>query len=512
MTAQIIHTEDHNGIPVMWSDIRSTYSGALILGIGIQDEPVRLGGVTHLLEHLVMNQVGKVLINHNATTNDVSLAFYAQGPERLVADFLHRVAESICSLESLTYAAVHAEAAHIAAEMADANERTGTGPLLEQYGAATLGLLDLGAPAHRSLTREDAISWGRTWLHAGNAVLTFSGPVPADLDVVLPPAADTPERPEISRLPYRRTGWVGGGRVPLAVSLDIGSEDRAVKFVTSLVIERALFEDLRERRHLVYSVDGHVGLVSHETSALTHVMDPQPDDILATAEAALDVLRGLAADGPPQELLDRIVEEWRNLEEDSDTLYGFVVSAASRWVRDGVEPLGIDHEPMASVTVEHVRAVLETSLSTVLVSLGEFATDLTPEQVTERLALPWAKSPEGHYESMGSGRKVFSALMRSGVDTFDAKTFSGRRGHQIIVDPERITMSVPNFGNVEARWDRLVLAGRCTKCGMWDLTDDAGEGVLIQPSQWRGGDKLASKVSSYVTSEVRYPLDHAAWH
>ena len=379
------------------------------------------------------------------------------------------------------------------------------------YGAATLGLLDLGAPAHRSLMREDVISWGKTWLHAGNAVLTFSGPVPADLDVVLPPAAETPARPPVRRLPYRQTGWLGGGRVPLAVSLDISSPDRGVKFIAGLVIERSLFEELRERRHLVYSVDSHVAFVSTDAAALTHVLDPQPDDILATAEAALAVVRTLAASGPPQELLDRICEEWRNLEEDSDTLYATIVGSATRWVRDGVEPIGVDHQPMTNVTPEQVRAVVAEALPTLLVSLGDFPTEPNDDQVTERLSLPWAKAPEGHYESLG-GRKIFAALMRSGVDTFDAKRFSAQRGQQIIVDAERITLTVPQFGNVETRWDRLVLAGECTKCGLWDLTDDAGEGILVQPSQWRGGDKLSSRLTSLVPPDVRYPLDHAGWH
>ena len=511
MTAQIINRENHNGIPVMWSDIRSTYSGALIFGIGIQDEPVRLGGLTHLLEHLVMSQVGKVLINHNASTNDVSLTFYAQGPEHLVADFLHRVAESIRTLDAVTDVAVHAEAAHISAELADGNERTGTGPLLELYGGATVGLLDLGAPAHRSLTRADVVSWGRTWLHAGNAVLTFSGPVPANLDVVLPPAAETPTRPVVTRLPYRQTGWLAGGRVPLAVSLDICSAgpERQVRDgpchrtdpVRGSARTQAPGLQRRRSRSSCFA----------DVSALTHVLDPQPDDILATAEASLAALRTLAGAGPPQELLDRICEEWRNLEEDSDTLYANLVNGAARWVRDGVAPLGVDHEPMTSVTPEQVRGVVADALSTVLLSLGDFHSDLTEQQVTEKLALPLAKAPEGHYESLGA-RKTFAALMRSGVDTFDAKRFSAQRGQQIIVDPERITLSVPQFGNVETRWDRLVLAGECTKCGLWDLTDDAGEGILVQPSQWRGGDKLTSKLTRLVPAHARYPLDHAAWH
>ena len=511
MTAQIIHREEHNGIPVMWSDIRSTYSGALLFGIGIQDEPARLAGVTHLIEHLVMSQVGKVLITHNAHTSDIAVAFYAQGSELLVADFLQRVAESIRNLEAVSDAAVYAESAHIAAEMADANERTGAGPFLEQYGAATLGLLDLGAPAHGSLTRAEALQWSRTWLHAGNAALTFSGPVPATLNVALPSATATPNRPLVTRLPYRETGWLSGGAVPLAVSLQVTSANRSAKFVTGVVIQRTLFEELRERKHLVYSVGSRVNAVSHDTSAVTHVLDPQPNDIMATAESAVGALRGLAANGPPQELLDRLVEEWRNLEEDSDTLYSTLVGAAARWLHDGTEPLGVDHEPMVGVTSELVRGVVQASLSTLFVSLGSFTTDLTYDQVTAKLSLPWAHSPKGHYESM-EGRNRVSALRRSGVQVFEPKRSAKRRGQQIIVDPERIAMSVPHLGSLEFRWDHLVLAGSCARCGMWDLTDDAGENVLLRPPQWRGGEKLSAQLTLLVPPAAHYSLDHAAWH
>lgn len=511
MAAQEIHREEHNGIPVMWSDIRSTFSGALTFAIGVQDESARKAGITHLLEHLVMSQVGTVSLNHNATTNDVALSFYAQGPAHLVADYLNRVAASIRAIDDITDDAVRAEGSHIAAELGDGNDTTGTGPLLERYGAATLGLLDLGFPAHRSLTRADAVAWARTWLHSGNAVLTFSGPMPQQLDVTLPPAAPLPERPVITPLPHRVHGWVGGGRVPVALSFDLTNPNRDIKFVTGLAIEKALFEELRTARHLVYSVEGHVGLRSHDTSAVTQVLDPQPENILATAEAALAVLRGLATQGPSQDLLDRVVEEWRNSEEDSDVLYSALLGSAARWVRDGVEPLGIDHRPMATVTPEQVRQTVARSLDTLLVSFGDFETDMTPEAMSDRLQLPWARTPKGHYESMG-GKEMFKALMRSESDIFDAKRFGGQRGQQIVLDPERLSWIIPDYGVTECRWDGIVLAGRCGTCGLWDITDTSGDGMLLQPTKWRGGDKIAPKLVARLNPESVYPIEHAAWH
>ena len=511
VAAQIINRTEHNGIPLLWSDIRTTYSGALIFGVGVQDELARTSGVSHLLEHLVMSQVGEVTINHNASTDGETLSFYAQGPAAHVADFLNRVGASILGLASVTVEAINAETSHIAAELGDGNERTGSGPLLERFGAATLGLIDLGFPAHRSLAREDALEWAATWLHAGNAVIALSGPVPDGLDIHLPPAHETPVRATPAALPYRRHGWIVGGRLPLATTIEISHPDRNVKYVTGAVIGRALLEGLRMERHLVYSVDGAGFPLGPDSSSITLVLDPQPADIFASAEAVLEVIRGLASEGPSQRLMDRIVEEERNLEEDSDALYANLIGAAGRWVRAGVQPLGLDHAPIAGVDATEVKQTIAAALDTILVSLGDFDTDLTPEQVSERLALPWARDPKGHYESMSS-TQMFKALMKSDSDTFEPKMFSKLRGQQIMVDPDRVAWASSDYGLVECRWDDIVLAGHCRECGMWDLTDHTGGGFVVKPGLWRSGEKLVARFEAKLPPAVRYPVEHAPWH
>jgi hypothetical protein len=511
VAAQIINRTEHNGIPLMWSDIRTTYSGALIFGVGVQDELARTSGVSHLLEHLVMSQVGEVTINHNASTDADTLSFYAQGPPALVADFLNRVAASIRAIESVDDAAVAAEASHIAAELGEGNERTGTGPFLERFGAATLGLLDLGFPAHRSLTRDDAVAWARTWLHAGNAVIALSGPVPEALNIALSPAEATPIRAIPAALPYRRHGWLGGGLPPLALTIEISHPDRHVKYVASTVIRKALLEGLRTERHLVYSVDGAAFPIGQDTVSMTLVFDPRPADIFASAEAALQVLRGLAVDGPSQRLMDRIGEEERNLEEDSDTLYAHLVGGAAHWLRTTIEPLGIDHSPVAAVDPVAVKDTIAAALDSILISLGDFETDLTPDQVTEKLGLPRAKDPQGHYESM-STTQMFKALMKSDADTFEPKMFSKLRGQQIMVDPDRVAWASSDYGVVECRWDEIVLAGNCRSCGFWDLTDHTGGGFMVKPTLWRSGEKLASRLEAKLPPSVRYPVEHATWH
>lgn len=511
MAAQIINRTECNGVPVLWSDIRSTFSGALIFGVGVQDELARTSGVSHLLEHLVMSQVGEVTINHNASTDGESLSFYAQGPAALVADFLNRVGASVSAIASVSDEAIAAETSHIAAELGDGNERTGAGPLVERYGAATLGLIDVGFPAHRSLTRDDALEWAATWLHAGNAVIALSGPVPDTLDVHVPQAHTTPVRATPVALPHRRHGWIAGGHVPLGLTIEVSNDDREVKYVTGAVISRALLEGLRMERHLVYSVDGAGFPLGPDSSALTLVLDPQPADIFASAEAVLEVLRGLATEGPSTRLMDRIVDEERNLEEDSDALYANLIGGATRWVRSGTEPLGINHAPVAAVDAEAVRATVARGLDTLLISLGDFETNLTPEQVTEKLGMPWARDTPGHYEGM-SGTQIFKALMKSDADSFEPKMFSKLRGQQIIVDPERVVWVGSEYGIIECRWDEIVLAGRCRECGLWDLTDLSGGGFLVKPPLWRGGDKLTAKLEAKVPLAVRYPIEHAAWH
>ncbi|MFN3866691.1 MAG: insulinase family protein [Demequina sp.] len=511
MTAPEIVHEDHHGIPVLWSDIRTTYSGSLTFGIGIIDETARTAGIAHLVEHLVMSRVGDVSIAHNAETTDDRITFYAQGSAHRVKEFLHSVGASVNSLHSVTDAEVTAQHRIIAAELGEGFQRTGHGPLLERYGAATLGLLDLGSPALESLVATDVVAWAQRWLTRGNAVLTFTGPPPEDLNINLPDRGPRPAGEQVTPLPHRLHGWIAGGSAPVAITLDLTAPQRLTRFAARRVIGERFRRVLRTERQLIYAVDGHVSVVSPDTTTAVIVLDPPRHHILTAAQCALAELRSLAHEGPTAHEWNLMVEETRNAEEDSEVLSSVLVDAGVDLIRDAEPPTSLDHRLLEQITPAEIRDTIAASLDRMLLSLGDFDTDATPESLSDQFALPWARGPEGHYEAM-SGPAMFKALMSSSVSSFDPKPFKGRRGQQLIVDLERITWAVPQEGLIEARWDEVVAAGHCDECGMWDVTTRSGEGMLVHPAAWRGGVKLSDVLNSRVPEHLRYQVSHAEWH
>jgi len=511
MAAQQILRGDHNGIPVMWSQIDGTFDGSLIFGVGVQDEIPIKAGITHLVEHLVMSQVGDLATTHNAVTDAENVTFVAQGPAELVAEFLNRVGASISAIRDIAHGVVAAEVAHISAELGELNGRTGTGPFLERYGATTYGLLDLGAPAHQYLTLADVVAWADAYFHAGNAVIALSGPVPENLDIVLPPARPIPQRRTPTRLEHRRNGWLGGGQVPVALSLDLTTDNREARFAALNCLDIALFDELRTIRHLVYSVKSLTLYPEPDTAVVTYVLDPRPENILETVDAALSVLRGIADSGPAHEVFDKFQERWRVAEADSDALYSNVLGSAARWVRIGVEPMGLGQQTSQSAGPAEVRDVVSRALTSLLVSFAPIETTLTADQITDRLGLPHATDPRNFYES-GKPPNSLARLRDSDMVSFSPKRSSRMKGQRLVIDAECIAWFAEGYGVHELRWDRLVLAGHCAHCGLWCLTDAHGAGMYIQAAWWRGSPMLLAKINEHVPLPNRYPLMHAGWH
>ncbi len=514
MNLPALERTTHHGIPVLHSDIRATFTGALMFAVGIRDESPRTAGITHLLEHAVMAGVGKVRVLHNARTAEDVVEFFAEGSEADVVDFLGRVAQSIATIDSLTDETVSEQHRIVAAEMGEGDETTGGGALLDRFGASTLGLLDLGAPAHRSHTRDEVVAWARRWLHAGNAALVFSGPVPEGLDLELPPppppGADAPRQVPVPA-PHRATGWVAGTPTSLVLSLILRSDDRDAIFTATGALSKALFDELRTARQLVYSADLFTSRLTADSVVVAFLLDPRPEDALTTATEALALVRRMAADGPSNELLEEVAAEDRNLAEHSAAQLENLRGQTANWLRFGLEPLGVDVAMEAEVSAVAVSEVLTESLGSILVSFGDIQGVDSPEQVTEALGLPWARVPAGHFESMSTMGRM-KAFMADEVEIFSPKMFKGLKGHQLALDPHRAAFMWDD-GLIEFEWDRLALAGVCVDCGHWDLTDVNGGGFVVEPEKWRGGDKISQMLSRSVPRdrlyEVRHPVPQA---
>lgn len=491
----------HHGIPVLTADIPVGFTGRLTLGVGKRDETARTAGISHLVEHLVMRQVTRLPVPHNATTGDDSVEFFASGAPDQVADFLNRVAAAIRGLSDVTAADVARERKTIVSELGEDDETTGRGPLLDRYGTQSFGLLDLGQPAHRTHTPEMVAEFAQRWLHAGNAVLSFTGPVPENLDVELPAARErTPDEDPLP-LAGRERGWVTNFGQPAAFSLIVDGP-REVRSAFAWCLEETLFDELRVDANLIYSVDAYTGLLRGERRILAMVLDPSEEDVERTAIAATRVLRRLAAEGPSDEVLARIREQLRAAVSDPSYRAEILTSKAAELARHGM--LTPDDVSFEKVTADDVREVAARALPTLLWSL---AREELEEATAQELDLPDVSTRSELAEL--PKREMFRRLMKAEI--LSPRWGTGLRGTDLIIDEERIVVAHKE-GIVDVPFRSLVLAGVCSDedCGHWDLTTADGGGMLFHPKAWRGAEKAVRMLEARVPAEIRYSLSEDA--
>lgn len=141
-----------DGVPCFWADAEGPFTATLMFGVGLREETAITAGTARLVQHLVMQLVGTVQVDHGSFTGDKCLAFSASGSQSAVFDFLARVITAVSSLHEITDEDVRLQKHVIAEKLGPADELPGRGPFLDRFGATSLGLNDVGSPAHRSIS------------------------------------------------------------------------------------------------------------------------------------------------------------------------------------------------------------------------------------------------------------------------------------------------------------------------------------------------------------------------
>jgi hypothetical protein len=490
-------------LPAYSADIRSTFTGTLIFGVGLRDETVRTAGTAHLLEHLVMSRVGKVTIAHNATTADDTISFYAQGPPERVADFLSRVAIAVSTIHEVTEEDVAEQRRIIAAELGDESERHGRGPLLDRFGAQSIGLLDVGAPANRSLTREDALAFADTWLHRGNAALTFTGDIPDGLSVRLPAAHPLPERTVPAVI--RHGAWVTNGTIPAAVSLVLQAGSQANLIVATALISRALEEELRTRRHLVYSVESFAAAMRAGERFVCCALDPRPEDAVAAASEALTTIRRMAEAGPTDDQLREELDQWTQAAEEPAVQCDYLDGLATSILRGRRDPADLAPPDPDEVTAESLRDTVSRALPSLFVTFADEAVGYGDEAVTAALGLPPVEGEAAHLAGL-SKMQIAKHLLTSGVETFSPRMFRGMRGCELIIDHVRLTSVSPN-GLLELRFDQIAMASFSERHQAWVLLALGGDALAIELGDWRRADLAHGLLDERIPREVQFRVD-----
>jgi predicted Zn-dependent peptidase len=318
-------TQLESGLTVATEHVPGALSVAtgVWVGVGSRDEPAELSGVSHFLEHLlfkgtatrssqeISRSVDRVGGDFNAFTAKEYTAYYCRLPARhalfgveLLGDVLIRPAlresdvdsERLVILEEL---AMDDDSPDDVAHRMFASQLFAEHPL----GRETAGDRD----TVQAINADDVRKFFESHYHAGSMVVTLAGPIGHDEALELISAAFVDVR-STGVVPVRTAPDSVGGddsidddteQVHIVMgcrALPRGDEDREALDVVNHVfgggLSSRLFEEIRERRGLAYSVYSGVSAYA-DTGAFQMYAGTQPehgDEVIGLLRAELDKL------------------------------------------------------------------------------------------------------------------------------------------------------------------------------------------------------------------------------
>jgi hypothetical protein len=473
-----------DGVPVFWTDGPAPYAAGLVFGVGRRDETFLHGGLTHLVEHLVMASLGRSTLEANASVDLYVTEFTASGRPDRVAEFLRRVCEA---LNDLPLDRLSKEADVLRVEDGQVQPSVVGALLAEQYGATGVGLAGFRDPALLQLTEDKVRVWADTWFVRGNAALWCSGRLPDGARLMLPDRTP-PSRPRQRR---REVALPALAETPVdgAVALGGEVERTAALPVTLGVLQGRVEDELRHQRGLSYSVASDQIHVEGAQRFAVVTADVREGQEAVAARALWRSLSRLGDQGPDdaelaheREAIDEYLSHpYADVDEARNTATGHV---SGRPVLTSAEIA----EQFRSVTAEQVRAVAADLRSRALVAV--------PIDVDVALA-SLQTIPMWSADAV-QGRR-YARRRRAGVP----------RGAELRVDSHGVTLQLAAGERITIRYAEAVALLQFAD-REWSLVDADGRTLPLITSDWRDGDDALDRVRSAVPRELQAPADSLA--
>lgn len=475
---QVMQRSEVDGVPVVWQEAPGPLRAALMFRVGRRDETFTTGGISHLVEHLVMGSLSRSHLDRNASVEIGTTTFTATGRPEQVADFL----TSVCTaLDDLPTARLATEAAVLRAESSAAIHPLVAHLLARRYGASSVGLAGFEEPTLRSLTAEQVTAFARRHFVRDNAVLTLTGPPPEGLRLPLPDGV-RPDRAAAEPLPIAFPCWSEHPFDGVALGF-VGPDSEAFAAGLRILRER-LEDDLRHARGLVYEVDFFAGLVGPDTVHVGFVLDPRPHDTATVAREVVPAVRRLAADGPTADELAHDLEGLETAVADERMLPEHLDAHAADLLR-GTPPRAVEDIVAArrAVTADDVREAFARAVGSLhlLVPGGVRPDAQLPEQPVQDVPPVTGR--------VLKRRLLSSAPLRSTATVSDD-------GITQYVPPDTLTVRFADAVAVERHPDGYVrLVGR------------DGIHLPLDERDWKDGASVLALLREKVPAALWYDLD-----
>jgi len=470
-----------DGVPVFAAEGPAPTTAGLVFGVGRADETFVRGGLTHLVEHLVMGAVGRTPYDSNASVDLHRTEFTASGTPDQVRDFLDRVCRA---LGDLPVERLRVEADVLRTE-GGAAALPAVGRLLtERYGVCGPGLASVREPALASLTAADVHEWVRARFTRQNAALWLSGPVPEGLALPLADGAPPPPRRPLWRAEVTTPGWVETGDAGV-VSVGAELPPGIAGSVTLELLRRRVEDELRHRRGVAYAVTADrlpLDAATRFGVVVTDVRAGQEDLVVVVLWREV---QQLAHDGPTPEELEHERAALGSLFDDPRVRTEEAASHAVARVT-GIPTSGADEmrRELAALTAADIRESAGRQRDGALLGVPETPDPAPPGLI--QVPMWSAEAVQG---------RVFRRRRLTGVP----------KGTTLVVGDDGVSV-VLDQGPITVRWADAVGLVRQGP-GEFQLLGRDGFTVPLSEADWRDGDEALAMVRAAVPDDLQVDDD-----
>jgi zinc protease len=292
-----------DGIPAFLVASPGRAAAGVLFGVGLADEPLYRRGITHMVEHVVLAEVGRHAIDYDGMVDANSTAFYAVGAEDDVVRFMSDVA---AGLHSPPFHQLERERSILKTESVRFGSTAFSHMCQLRFGNRSFGRLDWPEYGLDTIAQPDLNEWLASYFHTGRAAIWIDAEDPDALAARLEFAIRIEDR----QIPDRTTAAV----VPTPTRFDNDNAPPIVSYlgtrsVAALAAMRILAErltnDVRYERGLAYHVASDYQPLAASIAHAFFTTDCLPDKAVDVGDTMRRCIDGFADDGPTAAEVER---------------------------------------------------------------------------------------------------------------------------------------------------------------------------------------------------------------
>jgi zinc protease len=471
-----------DGVPVVWTESPGPMRATLMFRVGRADERLPWSGITHLVEHLALFQLGPTQrYEFNGAVTSNRTVFYATGTPAEIVAFLALVTSALGNLP-LDRAAT--EKSVLLAEASSRSMSAGDFMFSLRFGTRGNGLHRYREFGLLHVPPAWISGWAGQYFNRDNAVLWLSGPPPSDLNLVLPGGQRVLEsavEPLALSLPAYAQAPVGGAGVSM-----VAPRSTPLAMATNIAAAR-LLKRLRFDKGIAYSVLGGYFPMDGVQAHVSLWTDAQPGQTSTVLNDTVQTMYGMSSAGPSAEELATEVDTMARNFEREDAAMGWLDRTAVRMLNG--EPVQRPADLLADM-----QTVAPAAARDAMAQALKTAIYLGPEDVATPSGIN-TYAPTFVQEVQGQGlRHVHGKLWR--------------HPPTLIVTADGVTLKINPAESITVRYDSCEAVLRYHDHGICMVGFD-GSSLPINPKEWPQGIVAIQRVMEFIPANRIVPMPPA---